>query len=349
MSTLISSDAQSSHLTDDLDERFRCLVKHAICAPSGHNTQPWLFRREADYLDVIADRTRGLPVVDPNDRELTMSCGAALDHMQVAARHYGWKLDCDMHPDTSDTDVLARVYAKSSVPPDSSERGLFDAIQSRRTNRSSFDSRPLPLELRDRCVRFAQASGIELSFITDVDKRTAVAELVAEGDRIQFSDVRFRRELASWVHSRRSATKDGMSGAGFGMPDVLSPIGALVIRSFDIGNGVAASDKDKIVEGSPTLAVLSSPDDSVAHWLTTGQVLSRVLLMLESEGAAASYLNPPIEVDKLRPRLRGLLGCRGQPQLVMRFGYGPEVEPTVRREVYDVMLTNNQGTSDVDT
>lgn len=339
MSTFNSVGAQSSYLTEDLDERFRCLVKHAVCAPSGHNTQPWLFQRGANYLDVIADRTRGLPVADPNDRELTISCGAALDHMRVAARHYGWELVCDLHPETNDADVLARVYLKHSAPPKGDEKELFEAIKTRRTTRASFENTLLPPELTDRCVRYAQMSGIELSLITERDNRNAVADLVAEGDRIQFADIRFRRELASWVHSRRGATKDGMSGAGFGMPDVLSPIGALVIRSFDLGNGIAASEKEKIAEGSPLLAVLATPDDSVEQWLTTGQVLSRVLLMLASARATASYLNAPVEVDELRPRLREIVGCQGLPQLVMRFGYGPEVEPTVRREVYDVMLS----------
>ncbi len=338
MNTTVTDNVDSIRLTDDLDERFRCLVKYAVRAPSGHNTQPWLFRRSAHHLDLIADRTRGLPVVDPVDRELTIACGAALDHMEVAARHFGWNLCSNHCPDPHDPDVLARVYLEHSVPPDGNEKRLFEAIGKRSTTRSSYVDKTLPTDLSDRCIRVAHASGIDLDLITDQEKRLAIAELVADSDRIQFADMRFRRELASWVHSRRSATKDGMSGVSFGMPDVLSPVGALVIRSFDIGKGVAAGDKEKIVTGSPTLAVFSTRDDSVDHWMTTGRVLSRVLLILASEGVTASYLNSCIEVDDMRPRLRGLLNGTGQPQLVMRFGFGQEVEPTVRRDVFDVMV-----------
>lgn len=133
--------------------------------------------------------------------------------------------------------------------------------------------------------------------------------------------------------------RDGMSGTGFGMPDILSPIGALVIRTFDLGNGVAAGDQEKIVEGSPTLAVFSSPSDTLPHWLATGQSLSRVLLSLTDAGATASYLNPPVELEELRPRLRELVKCKGTPQLLMRFGYGPSAAPTVRREVDDVLIS----------
>ncbi len=59
-------------------DQLRFLVSYAVLAPSSYNTQPWLFRVRGDTLEIIADRCRGLPVVDPNDRELTISCGTAL-------------------------------------------------------------------------------------------------------------------------------------------------------------------------------------------------------------------------------------------------------------------------------
>src|SRR6056297_3363168 len=70
-------------------DQLRFLLGYAIQAPSGHNSQPWLFRLRDDAVELYADRRRALPVVDPQDRELTMSCGAALDHLAVAARYFG--------------------------------------------------------------------------------------------------------------------------------------------------------------------------------------------------------------------------------------------------------------------
>ena len=43
-------------------------VELARYAPSGHNTQPWLFRVHEGVVELIADRTRALAVVDPDDR-----------------------------------------------------------------------------------------------------------------------------------------------------------------------------------------------------------------------------------------------------------------------------------------
>ncbi|HEX8385847.1 MAG TPA: nitroreductase family protein, partial [Rubricoccaceae bacterium] len=64
-------------------ERLRFLVRYAVLAPSARNTQPWRFHVAGNTLELWADRTRGLPVVDPAGRELTISCGAALYHLRL--------------------------------------------------------------------------------------------------------------------------------------------------------------------------------------------------------------------------------------------------------------------------
>lgn len=318
-------------------EWFQGLLEHAVMAPSGHNTQPWLFRPGRDSMDLIADRSRSLPVVDPFDRELTISCGAALHHVETAARHSGRALDVELCPEEGNPDVLVRMRPGVEIP--SQPSSLFDAIPRRRTTRSLFDDRLLPDTLITACENSAQDAGVQLSIVTDAQQRLELGKLVAKGDRIQFSDPRFRRELAFWVRSRHCSSRAGMSGKGFGMPDILSPVGATVIRTFDLGNQIASGDEKKIIEGSPTLALLSSKEDSVHDWLQTGRALSRILLTLAAEGATASYLNPPVELEELRSTLPDLVACERFPQILLRVGYGPAASPTVRRNVSDVIIT----------
>lgn len=322
-------------------EFLRYIVNYAVLAPSGHNTQPWLFRIKDTELQLLADRTRALPVVDPHDRALTISCGAALDHLSVAARRFGREPLVDELP-SADPDHLATVRPGNVVTPSPEDIALLEAIPKRRTTRTLFDARDLPTTLLKDCCALAEQHGAELTIIQEKARRSEIADLVAKGDRTQFSDPRFRRELAAWVHSRRSATKDGMSGESFGMPDLLSPVGALVIRTFDLGNGIAAGDRKKIVEGSPVLAVFSTEGDDTADWIATGRALSKVLLKLTASGATASFLNQPIEVDALRPQLGESIGTAGIPQLLLRFGFGEAVPATVRRPVEDVLIQEDR-------
>lgn len=65
-------------------DRLRYLLNHAVLAPSDHNTQPWQFRLIKDCVEIFADRARALPIADPEDRELIISCGGALYHLRLA-------------------------------------------------------------------------------------------------------------------------------------------------------------------------------------------------------------------------------------------------------------------------
>src|SRR5918912_3713151 len=95
--------------TGNASEKLRFILKYAVLAPSGHNTQPWIFRiNQNDTVELYADRTRALAVVDPDDRELVISCGAALFHLRLAIRHFGYTDITELFPHSEDKDLLAR-------------------------------------------------------------------------------------------------------------------------------------------------------------------------------------------------------------------------------------------------
>src|SRR5216683_5000593 len=75
-----------------------------------HNTQPWLFKIEDDTIELYADRACALPVVDPDDRELTISCGAALLNLRIALRHFGYRDLVQALPEPDNPDLLARIH-----------------------------------------------------------------------------------------------------------------------------------------------------------------------------------------------------------------------------------------------
>jgi len=324
--------------TAPLRDQVVFLLRYAILAPSGHNTQPWRFRITETGFHLIADRRRALPVVDPHDRELAISCGAALGTFEVAARRFGLDPVVNTVPDDRDPDLLATIEVVQGAPASAAEAALFDAIADRRTTRAAFAMAPLPDALIKTCRDVAASFGAALDVIADEDRRRGIAALVGEGNRRQFDDPRFRRELALWIRSRRSGSGDGMSGAGFGMPDVLSAVGRLMIRTFDMGGGVAAADEKKILAATPGLGLLSSPGDGPADWIATGRALARVLLALTARGFTASYLNQPIEVEVLRPKLREAAAAAGHPQILLRMGRtAVAAEPSVRRRLESVI------------
>lgn len=317
----------------------RFLLGYATLAPSGHNTQPWLFEISDHSINVIADRRRALPVVDPYDREMVISCGAAIANLEVAAVQFGFSPSVTLSPDPDREDLLACVALARTGAPIATPGAHFAAIVNRRTTRARFaDDVPQPA-LIDACIAHADVHGIALTVIFDEARRRGFADLVDQGDHGQFDDPAFRRELASWVHSTRMGSRDGMSGTGFGMPDILAPAARFVMRTFDIGNSVAAANVKAIMEGTPALALLSSNEDTQDAWLETGRALGRILLELTAQGFAASYLNQPIETPTLRPRLKEQAGVSGNPQILIRVGKAESSQPaTVRRPLGDVII-----------
>jgi nitroreductase len=319
-------------------EKLHYMLNYAVLAPSGHNTQPWLFSVRGDYVELYADRTRGLPVVDPEDRALVISCGAALFYLRLAMRHFGYEEELEVFPHPDDPDLLARARLGTRHEETEEERALFEAIPKRRSNRGPFENRPVPGRLLSALQAAAWEEGAWLHFVEREDAKHTVAELIAEGDRIQLADRRFRRELASWVHPNRTKSRDGVPGYAFGFGDLMSLAGPFVIRTFDSGKGQAARDR-QLAEGSPILAVLGTESDTASEWLSTGQALARILLRARAEGVWASFLNQPIEVSELRPRLRETIGQAGPPQLLFRMGYGQEVRPTPRRPASETLAS----------
>jgi hypothetical protein len=322
-------------------EKLEFLLQYAVLAPSSHNSQPWLFRIVGDHVDLYADRTRALPVADPADREMLISCGAALGNLRLAMNAFGYTAERILVPQPDDPDLLARVRLGSAYRPTAEQRHLFRAILARRTNRLPFDTaRQVPRDLIAAVVEDAEVERAHLTVTQDTEIKAAVAALVSEADEIQLQDPRFRRELAAWIHPSRSRSRDGVPGTAFGMNQILDRVGtpaaSFVVRTFDIGGGWAARDR-QIASGSPTLALLWTGEDTPRHWVEAGQALSRILLRATDAGVSASFLNQPIEMASLRSKLAHAMGIAGQPQLLLRLGYGPPLPPTPRRPVEDVL------------
>ncbi len=314
-------------------------VRCAVMAPSSHNSQPWQFKILNDGLMLMLDRRRALPVVDPYDREMIISCGAALFNTRVALAYAGKQARIDVLPDSMDEDLLVRIALDGDelVSQDGALASLYPAISKRMTNRSAYFAESISPEVIAKLDDAARVEWAKLSTATATNDREAIATLVAAADLLQFADVRFRRELASWLHPAREG--DGLAAFSGEMKktlDFATPLAALVVRTFDVGNGVAAKDK-ALAAGSPLLACISTTTDDAAAWLAAGQALQRVLLTATANGLDASYLNQPIEVEEFRSALAEMMRAEKFPQLLIRIGRGLPQTHSPRRELREVI------------
>ena len=317
-------------------ERLRCLLSYAVLAPSRHNVQPWVFEIEGDELRVHADVARALPEVDPDGRELLMSCGAALVNLRLAAAHHGHATTTEVVPEHRRDGLVARVRLEErrastpesggAVPGHPAAPHQPAAARRARAARGARDPRSCARRRR-------RASSLRP---VEAPQRRAVAELIAEGDRLQWESPRFRREVSSWTRRNGTARRDGMPGYAAGMSDAAALVHPLRLRLSSPARDEADRDRRRAL-ATKALLVLSTARDGKADWIAAGEALQRILLRAAAAGLSASYFNQPIECPELRERLREAVGTPGVPQILLRLGYGLTVRAPPRRPVQEVL------------
>ncbi len=338
----------------------RRVVAAAGRAPSVHNTQPWLFDWDGRHLDLRADWSRQVPVLDPAGRQLTMSCGAALALAIVALGAHGRDPRPWLPGDGRGSGPLARLDTLPPLAAGDVERAreLFGAIGPRRMVRGRFAERRVPAALRGSLVGAAAAQAAVATPLLRPDRLAAVADLVAAADTAQRSSPRLRVEQAHWLRGPTDARDDGVTpapaegAAGRSLPNrydhasagrlVPGPRPVPVLVPVDTA-GRARADRAPMPAG-PDLLLLSTAGDEPADWLAAGRALATVLLVATRLGLGAMLVNQPIDAEDTRRELGRVTGVAGHPQALLAVGYALErPAPQTSRRAVDTYFTNRRG------
>ncbi|GAA4315760.1 nitroreductase family protein [Klenkia terrae] len=305
----------------------------ALLAPSVHNTQPWLLVLHPDRIDVRADRSRRLPVLDPAGRELMLSVGAAVLNTRVELAARGRAVEVDRSARTTDPD-LAAVVDLVDGPPDSALAALAPQVRARRTNRRGYTDDPVPPDVLDRVLVAAAAEDTVAVPVLTEDQHRLVARLAQDADAEQNADPAYRHELRIWTN------RDTRSGDGVPSTTVPRVDGSaqddVPVRDFDT-RGLGALPAATRAGRTGALVVLASHADDERAWVRAGEAMERVLLELTADGWAAGPLSQVTEV----PRTRASLGrelCWGvHPQLLLRIGRAVPTAASPRRARHEVV------------
>ncbi|MBI5034005.1 MAG: nitroreductase family protein [Chloroflexi bacterium] len=311
------------------------IIRYATLAPSGHNTQPWKFAIKDNTIRILPDFARHLAIVDPDDRELFISLGCALENLVIAAQQMGYADETALFP-ANDPDAIVVRLNESKTKSDSH---LFDAIPIRQSTRNEYAKQKIPTDDLQKLEQASQAPCISALLFTENQPIESFIEYVKEGNRQQYADKHFVEELIQWLRFNDDEAlqrRDGLSTRCSGNPSTPRWLG-----SFFVGgsNGDDQTEKDaKNIRSSAGMMLFVSERNDKAAWVETGRAYERYALTATTLNIKSAFLNQPIEVPTLRSQLQTRFNLAGAyPQLLLRFGYSQVMPRSLRRPIEAVI------------
>ncbi len=310
------------------------LVRYATLAPSSHNTQCWKFAVDGSSIAIQPDFSRRCPVVDPDDHHLYVSLGCAAENLLQAAQALGLQGEARFD-EARDAVVIALSPAPVVVSP------LFKAITERQCTRGDYDGKPLSAKDLALLERAGSNDRVRLLVLTEKAALDTVRDFVVQGNTTQLNDKAFVHELKSWI--RFSATDavergDGLFAKSSGNPALPTWLGNLVFGM--VVTSKAENEKyTRQLRNCAGVAVFVAAQEDRAHWVDVGRAYERFALQGTVLGVRNAHVNMPVELASLRPRFASALGLGAmRPDLVVRFGRGPTMPPSLRRPLQSVLV-----------
>ncbi len=205
---------------------------------------------------------------------------------------------------------------RDSGPP------LFEAIALRQCTRAAYDGRPVASETIRSLEAAGREPGVSVIIFTDRSAISNIADYVEQGNSSQMHDDAFMAELKGWIRFSEAdavRTMDGLFAPASGTPAMPAWLARPLMGLF-------------FNESSAGIAVFVSEANDRSHWIAAGRACQRFGLQATALGLKYAFVNQPVEVPALRRQFASYLGIGDRrPDLVLRFGNGPQLPKSLRR------------------
>lgn len=316
------------------------MIEQATKAPSGHNTQPWLFHICEDSIEIHPDNRKTLHVVDRNRREMFVSLGCATENLCIAAGSIGYASKVNVSEEGIISIELHSV--------DNQKKTLLSGqITRRQTNRSIYNGKQIPEKVIRELLTLEKEEYIGIyCWQKQSIEFNKIRDYVLVGNKIQMSDSCFKNELKSWMRFNKKdeqQTLDGLSYAVFGAPNLPRWLSRLIMGTY-LTPGMQNKSDEKKVNSSSHVVLFTVKNDSIPEWIQLGRTLEHFLLKTTEAGIATAFINQPCELKVLAEQMQcEVIHQTGKekriPVVLLRMGYAKAMPYSPRKERNEVIIS----------
>lgn len=308
-----------------MENKIKFLLRYAILAPSGHNTQPWKFNFDKNKLLIMPDFSKIRPAVDPDNRELFISLGCAAKNFELAADYFGLMYEKKFVGEQYEY----RLIEGKKVPKNIH---LFRSILKRSTSRGEFEKKRVSREVLSRITT------PNAQVISNEETKQKIAEIAYESNKVWYKSRQLVEELDYWLADDIANGNDGIPTGMLNLYKIAVDLKQFLVKDSPEAE-IKAKREKKLALEAPAMVIITSKVDNAESWVKAGEIYEEISLMLASKGIGVGFFNTILELKTQRKKIENLMGNGTKPQLLMRLGYPKEkVIKSARREVKFCMM-----------
>jgi hypothetical protein len=319
----------------------------ASLAPSGHNTQPWTVRiLEPKHWVIGSDKKRGLPTVDPENRELLLGIGAFIENLVIAAGTFGYEVDIQiMAKNPSDSDI-ADIRLKKGKTVDFP----LEKIRKRRTVRSGYSDQEIKADdlkyVTKHDAKSCKVPNVPSPHSFYFSNNSPQGKVLQEGtiaaNRAQAFRDAAQEELANWIRWSNKEAKQFRSGLTPESMEIKGFAGWYVRNFYDRQSVLKKTFREQTVDIASKQVktcggwlVVTSADSEIPTLIEYGRVFENMLLKIREKMIAIHPMTQMLEEETWKNKVAKELGITGEVQWILRIGYlGSYPDPvSLRRPV----------------
>lgn len=291
----------------DTKQSIEEIIKTAVWAPSGDNSQPWRFEVYGGKVLVFQLPEKDNPIFNFRNRGTLVASGALVENIAIAAKSYGFEAQIKILPDPAKPNLVAEInlVAAQAVQADP----LFESIIVRATNRRRYEkNKPLSPAQIQLFKNIASDFGVTLNFAQEAEQMRKIGSAVSKNETVMLENKKLHDYFYGdirWTTKSERKLKTGLYLRTMELepPQLVVfkllqfwPV-ARVLNKLGIARFIA-KENAKIYGSASAIGIMDVPDQD-SKFVDVGRALQRVWLEATRQGLSVHLLTGVVFLAQL--------------------------------------------------